>query len=84
MAKADEIPWGNIIKSDIKGEFDKNKLSANEKYKAENLKEHLRDNTLFIGYAPSDNPQIALSIVVEKTVVGLWNDAWIRMAGLAL
>lgn len=39
----------------------------NEKrIKKHNLKKHLRDNALFITYAPADNPVIALSILLEN------------------
>ncbi|MFA6037714.1 MAG: penicillin-binding protein 2 [Legionellales bacterium] len=41
-------------------------LGQNEKYNANLLKEHLRDHSLFIGYAPADDPQIALAIVLEN------------------
>lgn len=41
-------------------------LGQNEKYNASLLKEHLRDHALFIGYAPAQDPQIALAIVLEN------------------
>ncbi len=41
-------------------------LGQNEKYNANLLEEHLRDHSLFIGYAPADNPQIAVAIVLEN------------------
>ncbi len=41
-------------------------LGQNEKYNAKLLEEHLRDHALFIGYAPAEDPQIALSIILEN------------------
>lgn len=32
-----------------------------------NLAKHLRDNTLFIAFAPVENPQIAIAVVVENS-----------------
>ncbi len=36
------------------------------KYHGHLIAEHLRDHALFIAYAPADNPQIALALVVEN------------------
>lgn len=41
-------------------------LDAEEQYIAANLDEHLRDHALFIGFAPIENPKIAISIIVEN------------------
>ncbi|MGA2654910.1 MAG: penicillin-binding protein 2 [Gammaproteobacteria bacterium] len=41
-------------------------LGQNEKYNANLLDERLRDHSLFVGYAPADNPQIAVAIVLEN------------------
>jgi penicillin-binding protein 2 len=41
-------------------------LPPGAKYNHNNLEEHLRDHTLFIGYAPADDPQIAIAIVAEN------------------
>lgn len=41
-------------------------LGQNEKYNANLLEEHLRDHALFIGYAPAEDPQIALSVILEN------------------
>ena len=40
-------------------------LAEDEKYEAEGLARHLRDHSLFIGFAPVDNPVIAVAVVVE-------------------
>src|SRR4051812_9061161 len=41
-------------------------LKANEKYHASEVDERHRDHALYIAYAPADNPQIALAMVVEN------------------
>lgn len=35
-------------------------------YDSEALKERLRDHAIFIAYAPADNPQIAIAVVIEN------------------
>jgi penicillin-binding protein 2 len=41
-----------------------------QKYNHSRVQEHLRDNALFIAYAPVDNPKIALAMVVENSGFG--------------
>ena len=41
-------------------------IAQGEKYDAEQLEEFQRDHGLFIGFAPVDNPQIAVAVVVEN------------------
>jgi penicillin-binding protein 2 len=41
-------------------------LPQGAKYNHDQVQEHLRDHTLFIGYAPADNPKIAVAIVAEN------------------
>lgn len=41
-------------------------LSQEEDNNASELPEHLRDHAVFMGFAPADNPQIALALVVEN------------------
>ncbi|ATJ83191.1 penicillin-binding protein 2 [Halomonas beimenensis] len=41
-------------------------LGQDEKYDAEELQERLRDHALFMAFAPVDNPQIAVSVIVEN------------------
>jgi len=36
------------------------------KYKAEEIEERLRDHALFMAFAPAENPQIALALLVEN------------------
>ena len=45
-------------------------LKADEKYSASKMAEHLRDHALFIAYAPADDPQIAVALVVENAGFG--------------
>lgn len=42
-------------------------IAQGERYDAESLKERQRDNAIYIGFAPYDNPQIVVSVVVENT-----------------
>ena len=41
-----------------------------QKYSHSRIQEHLRDNALFIAYAPVDTPKIALAMVVENSGFG--------------
>lgn len=41
-------------------------IKQGEKYDAEALLERHRDHALFVGFAPVDNPQIAVAIIVEN------------------
>ncbi|MFI4939593.1 MAG: penicillin-binding protein 2 [Burkholderiales bacterium] len=41
-------------------------IKKNEKYDARRISERLRDNALYIAFAPVDKPRIALAIVVEN------------------
>ena len=45
-------------------------LKQHEKYVAEKLDKKLRDNALFIAFAPADKPRIALALVVENAGFG--------------
>jgi len=62
-------------------------VKAGEKYNVAKLAEHLRDNALFVSFAPADHPTIALAMVVENAGFGAQNaapiarrvmDYWIR------
>ncbi len=50
-------------------------IKQGEKYDAEALIERHRDHALFIGFAPVDNPMIALAIIVENAGGGGSNAA---------
>lgn len=41
-------------------------LKANEKYHHDQLSKHLRDHTLFIGFAPAEKPEIAIAVILEN------------------
>ena len=41
-------------------------IKANEKYNEKNIQERHRDHSLFIAFAPLENPKIALAVIVEN------------------
>ena len=41
-------------------------VKQNARYKAEDVEERLRDHALFIAFAPADDPEIAVAVVVEN------------------
>ncbi len=41
-------------------------LKRNEKYSANRLEERLRDHALYVAFAPVENPQIAVAVIVEN------------------
>ncbi|MBE0484959.1 penicillin-binding protein 2 [Marinobacter sp.] len=41
-------------------------LGQDEEYDEEQIRERLRDHALFVGFAPSDNPKIAVAVIVEN------------------
>ncbi|MCZ6732114.1 MAG: penicillin-binding transpeptidase domain-containing protein, partial [Gammaproteobacteria bacterium] len=41
-------------------------INQDETYDEKNTPEHLRDHALFIGFAPAEDPQIAVAVVVEN------------------
>jgi penicillin-binding protein 2 len=41
-------------------------VGQNEKYDEKDLAERLRDHALFIAFAPADDPQLAVAVVVEN------------------
>ncbi|MGI4862238.1 MAG: penicillin-binding protein 2 [Janthinobacterium lividum] len=47
-------------------------VGQNSKYRAHMVSERLRDHALFTAYAPADNPQIAVALIVEN---GGWGAA---------
>jgi penicillin-binding protein 2 len=50
-------------------------MAANQKYDANAIKEIHRDNAMFIGYAPAENPTISLTVTVENAGGGGSNAA---------
>jgi penicillin-binding protein 2 len=45
-------------------------LNKNEKYNAAKMDEHQRDHSLYIAFAPADDPKIALAAIVENAGFG--------------
>jgi len=45
-------------------------MSNREKYNASKMEEHQRDHSLYIAFAPADDPKIALAVVVENAGFG--------------
>ncbi len=41
-------------------------IKQEEEYVAEDIAKHLRDHALFIAFAPSDDPEIAIAVIVEN------------------
>ena len=41
-------------------------LKQDEEYKEEEISKKLRDHALFIGFAPVEDPQIAVAVIVEN------------------
>lgn len=57
-------------------------IKKNEKYDANKLAAHLRDNGLYIAFAPADHPKIALAVIVENGGWGISSAAPIAKAAL--
>jgi penicillin-binding protein 2 len=45
-------------------------IGQRERYNANKLEEHQRDHSLYMAYAPAENPTIALAVVVENAGFG--------------
>jgi penicillin-binding protein 2 len=45
-------------------------IGQKDKYNASKLEEHQRDHALYMAFAPADNPQIALAVIVENAGFG--------------
>lgn len=41
-------------------------LAEDQEYNADEIAEHLRDHALFTGYAPFDDPQVIVTVVLEN------------------
>lgn len=50
-------------------------IAQDAKYDEENLAEHLRDNAMYVGYAPYDAPEIAIAVALENAGGGGKNAA---------
>ena len=51
------------------------KIKQNEKYDASKMEERFRDHALYMAFAPAEEPQIALAIIVENAGFGAQNSA---------
>ncbi|HYD61349.1 MAG TPA: penicillin-binding protein 2 [Noviherbaspirillum sp.] len=60
FAKAEYISAGKTGTAQAIG------LGRNEKYDAKKMPERHRDHSLYIAFAPADNPKIALAVIVEN------------------
>jgi penicillin-binding protein 2 len=45
-------------------------LNRNQKYNASAMEEHQRDHSLYVAFAPAENPRIALAVIVENAGFG--------------
>jgi penicillin-binding protein 2 len=45
-------------------------LGQKEKYNAAKMEEHLRDHSLYVAFAPAEDPKIALAVIVENSGFG--------------
>ena len=45
-------------------------LDPEEEYIAENIEEKLRDHALFTGFAPIEDPQVSIALIVENAGSG--------------
>ncbi len=50
-------------------------IAQDAKYDADSLAEHLRDNAMYVGYAPYDAPEIAIAVALENAGGGGKNAA---------
>lgn len=50
-------------------------IGQNESYQADKVAEHLRDNAMYIGYAPYEDPQVNVTVVIENAGGGSSNAA---------
>ncbi len=50
-------------------------LSKDESYNAKNVAEHLRDHALFTSFAPINNPEIVIAVIIENAGSGSANAA---------
>ncbi|RUO61513.1 penicillin-binding protein 2 [Pseudidiomarina marina] len=45
-------------------------IGQEEEYNAEEIDERYRDNAMYVGYAPAENPELVVVIAVENTIGG--------------
>ncbi|MBL6734722.1 MAG: penicillin-binding protein 2, partial [Shewanellaceae bacterium] len=65
-------PYRSAVKSGTAQIFS---IAEDEEYDSKNVSEHLRDNALFVGWAPYKNPKIAVAVILENAGWGSINAA---------
>jgi len=50
-------------------------VAQDEEYDEDNVHEYLRDNAMYVGYAPYDDPQISIAVAIENAGGGSSNAA---------
>lgn len=45
-------------------------LGEDEEYNAEEIAERYRDNAMYVGYAPADNPKVTIVVAIENSLGG--------------
>ncbi|PKF80950.1 penicillin-binding protein 2 [Vibrio sp. vnigr-6D03] len=69
FAKAEYMTGGKSGTAQVFG------LKEDEEYNADELAEHLRDHALYTGFAPFDNPEVIVTVVLENAGGGSSNGA---------
>lgn len=69
FAKAEYMTGGKSGTAQVFG------LKEDEEYNADELAEHLRDHALYTGFAPFDNPEVIVTVVLENAGSGSSNGA---------
>jgi penicillin-binding protein 2 len=68
-------PWGTARRSQLgapykiagkTGTAQVFSVGQNERYNEKEISERMRDHALFVAFAPADDPQIAIAVVVEN------------------
>lgn len=45
-------------------------LGQDEEYNAEDIAERYRDNAMYVGYAPAEDPEVVIAVAIENTLGG--------------
>ena len=69
FAKAKYVKGGKSGTAQVFG------LKEDEEYNADELAEHLRDHALYTGFAPFDDPEVIVTVVLENAGGGSSNGA---------
>jgi len=60
FANAEYVSGGKTGTAQVVG------IKKNEKYDAKKIAEHMRDHSLYVAFAPADQPKIAIALIVEN------------------